>query len=225
MSEVYKLVLRLQKAFTPTVHVLVAKVLFAYMVSRIARERGDPRAVNTELFRQGVWGGSLAMLNLAPVDSLRRLWKPDPGGVKRFIEVFGSAAWHIFAGHVPSLRTEVLDRRGIVWAEVEEVPGRDAFYKVEAPEGVNTFYFVAGAYEGATQTAYRLLGVEEQWVSMWRPLEGRGICGFYARRDLDPREVEEVVRNRKPEFFDLISWNDSAAMLEETLGFSIPRLR
>jgi len=224
MSEIYKIALRLQKAFAPTVHVLVAKVLFTYMVTTIVRERKDPKAVNTELFRQGLWSGSLAMLNLAPVDSLKRLWKPDPGGVARFIEVFGSAAWHIFAGHMPGLRTEVLDKRGVVWVEVEEVPGKDAFYKVEAPEGVDTLYFVAGAYEGATQTAYRLLGVEEQWLSLWRPLEGRGICGFYARRDLDLKEVEEAVKRKKPGFFDLISWNDSASMLEETLGISIPRI-
>jgi hypothetical protein len=223
MSEVYKIAFRLQKAFTPTVHVLVAKVLFTYMVTTVVRERRDPRAVNAELFRQGIWGGSLALLNLAPADTLRRLWKPEPSGVAKFIEVLSSAAWYIFAGHMPSVRTEVLDERGIVWVEVEEAPGKDAFYKVEVPEGVNTLYFVAGAYEGATQTAYRLLGVEGQWLSMWRPLDTGGICGFHARRDLDPREVIEAAKRKRGSFFDLISWNDSASMLEEVLGVSIPR--
>lgn len=223
-SEIAKLALRLQKMLVPTVHVLVPKVLFTYMVSTIVREQGKAESVNRELFRQGVWSGSTALLNLTSPSALRGLW-PKEGhvkGVQRFIEVYGSAAWNIFAGYLPRVATEAVDERGFVWARIVENPEKDAFYKVTTPEGVNTLYFIAGAYEGATLTAFRVLGVEREWYSMWRPTRD-GIAGYYARNTLQPAEVKGYVSQREPAFFSLVKWEDSVAFASELIGYEIPK--
>ncbi len=223
-SAVLRFMVRLQKMYAPTVHVLVAKSLFAYMLERLLKEHREPEAVNRGLFREGVWVGSLAITKLASPAQLKRFRPgPDLERTRRGVELYGAAAWYIFAGHVPSVRTEVADREGVIWIEIREDASKDAFYKIVVPEGVNTLYFVAGAYEGATATAFRLVGVEGEWFNMWRPLGGGGICGFYAPQSLAPSRVAEVVRSRSPEFFRVVSWDDSARFLRELINFEIPQ--
>ncbi|MEM0335770.1 MAG: hypothetical protein QXT33_05160 [Thermofilum sp.] len=222
-SEIAKLALRFQKMMFPTVHVLVPKVLFTYLVSSVLREHGDPADANRELFKHGVWSGSTALLHLSSPSALRSLWPKDgrAEGVQRFIEVYGQAAWNIFAGYLPRVSTEAVDKRGFVWALIEENPDKAAFYKVATPEGVDPLYFIAGAYEGATLTAFRLLEVEREWYSMWRPVKG-GIAGFYARKTLQVAEVVNYATRRNPSFFELVKWGDSALFAAELLGYEVP---
>jgi hypothetical protein len=222
--EIAKALVRLRKMLQPTVHVLVPQVLFSYLISTVTRERRSPQEVNRELFRLGVWGGSLAMLKLAKPEELARFWPKsfDAGKLGGHIKLFGSAAWYIFAGHMPAIRTEARAPK-LVWVNLEESPGKDAFYKVETPEGVSVWYFLAGAYEGATLTSFRMLGEEERFLAMWRPLPGRnGLEGYYALREVGSAEIARACVEADPEFFSVVSWEDSARFAEELLGVKIP---
>lgn len=221
--ELAKLAFRLQKAFAPTVHVLLPKILFTIMVSQIAKGEEDAISACRELFKQGVWAGSIAVANLASSASLRRFWpeKPDPRAVADYAEVFGRALWQIFVGHAPRVKTAVLDERGLAWVEFEEAGG-DAFYKIIAPADVNTAFFVAGMLEGAFQTAFRVVEAEAEWFSMWRPLDGEGVCGFLANRSLSTTEIERAVESKKPGFFRVVDWEQSLALAKDLLGAGVP---
>lgn len=218
--ELAKLALRLQKTSAPTVHVLVPKFLLAHTLAQIVRERGEPAAVNKELFRLGILLGSLAVTKLASPASLRRFWPPKADAVRvaKFVKLLGGAAWWTLAGHIPSVKADAVDRRGLVWAEVREAPRRDAFYKIAAPQGVNVLFLMAGAYEGVVQEAFRAMNVEGEWHSFWRPLGGEGVCGFCAHRSVPAAEVIEAAEARREDFFKTVSWSDSAVYLEELLG-------
>ncbi|ABL78598.1 hypothetical protein Tpen_1200 [Thermofilum pendens Hrk 5] len=225
-TEIARILMRIQKHFAPTVHVLVPQMLFAYMVSSVAREVSSPSEVNKALFRNGVWSGTIAMTRMAKPEDLSALWprRFDPGKLAGFVKVFGEGAWYIFAGHLPRLNAKpVAD--GVLWITIEEGEGKEAFYSIEVPEGVNVFYFLAGAYEGATQTAFRMLGEEERWISMWRPLPGgRGIHGFYALREIGAERIVEAAINADRDFFSTVSWEDSSRFAEELLGVKFPAL-
>lgn len=222
--ELAKLAFRLQKAFAPSVHVLVPKILFTMVVSQIAKDKEDAISACRELFKQGVWAGSIAATHLASSASLKRFWpeKPDPRAVADYTEVLGCALWQIFVGRTPRARTAVLDEKGLAWVEFEEAPGEDAFYKIIAPSDVNTVFFVAGMLEGAFQTVFRIVEAEAEWFSMWRPLDGEGVCGFLAKRSLSPTDVEREIESRRPGFFRIVDWGQSLALARDLIGSTIP---
>lgn len=216
--EMAKLAFRLQKAFAPTVHVLLPKVLFTSLVAQLVKESGDSLSACRELFKRGVQAGSLAVTSLASAASLKRFWpdKDDPRSVASYAELVCEAFWQIFVGHKPRVKASVLDERGLVWVEIEAAG--DAFYNVVAPPGVNTLYFVAGMLEGAFETMFSIIGVEREWRSMWRTLDSRGVCGFIAGRGVPQPVAERLVEARQPSFFRLIDWGQSVAIAEEMFG-------
>ncbi|MEM0459710.1 MAG: hypothetical protein QXZ31_07550 [Thermofilaceae archaeon] len=225
--ELAKLGFKLQKAFAPSVHIIVPKILFTLVVKEVVKEKGDEVSACKELFRQGVWAGSLAVTNLASLASLMKFWpgKDDPHGVAGYAEMIGGAFWRLFVGHGPRVKTEVLDDKGLVWAEVTEAPGADAFYKVIAPAGVDTLFFVSGMYEGAFQTILNLVGAAGGWIAMWRPLGSRGVCGFLGKLDLPPSEAAKLIEAKCPSFFRIIDWDQSVAFTNELLGVEAKRER
>jgi hypothetical protein len=222
--EIAKALVRLRKMLQPTVHVLVPQVLFSYLISTVTRERRSPQEVNRELFRIGVWTGSLAMLKLAKPSDIARFLPDtfDADIIGDGIKLVGSAAWYIFAGHMPTIKTEIKAPK-FLWINLMESPGKDAFYKIETAEGVNVWYFLAGAYEGAALTAFRMLRKEELYLAMWRPLpSGNGLEGYYALREVGSAEIARACVDADPEFFSVVSWEDSARFAEELLGVKIP---
>lgn len=226
-AEIARFLLRFQKMFQPTVHVLVPQVLFTYMVSDISRKNPSPSLANKELFRIGVWSGSIAILKLAKPSDLASFWPKsfDAEKLSNFFRVFGSAAWYIFAGHMPKISIEKKSEK-ILWLELRENPGKEAFYKIEVPEGINVWFFLAGAYEGATLTAFRMLGEEENYLTMWRPLKsGDGIVGYYASREINPGEIARICIDSNADFFSIVSWEDSSLFAEQLLGLKIPPLK
>jgi hypothetical protein len=226
-AEIARFLLRFQKMFQPTVHVLVPQVLFTYMVSDISQKSPSPSLANKELFRIGVWSGSIAMLKLAKPGDLASFWPKsfDAEKLSNFVRIFGSAAWYLFAGHLPKISTEKKLEK-VLWIELREISGKESFYKIEVPEGINVWFFLAGAYEGATLTAFRMLGEEENYLSMWRPLEsGDGIEGYYASREINPNDIARICIDSNVDFFNIVSWEDSSLFAEQLLGLKIPLLK
>jgi hypothetical protein len=225
-TEIAGMFLRLQKMFQPTVHVFVPQMLFSYMVSTVVKERPSPTEANRELFRLGLWGGSVAMLKFSKTINPKDIWPKsfDVGKFTSYAKLNHGGAWYLFAGHMPEINVEARGQK-FIWITLRELPGKETFYKIETPEGVDVWYFLAGSYEGAALTLLRLVGEEEKYFTMWRPLPSRdGIEGFYAIRDLGPAEVIRTCNDLDPGFFKLVSWEDSAKFAEELFGIKIPLL-
>jgi hypothetical protein len=197
------------------------------MVSDIFQKNPSPSLANKELFRIGVWSGSIAMLKLAKPGDLASFWPKsfDAEKLSTFVRVFGSAAWYLFAGHMPKISTgKKLEK--VLWIELREISGKESFYKIEVPEGINVWFFLAGAYEGATLTAFRMLGEEENYLSMWRPLKsGDGIEGYYASREINANDIARICIDSNVDFFSIVSWEDSSLFAEQLLGLKIPPLK
>jgi hypothetical protein len=197
------------------------------MVSDISQKNPSPSLANKELFRIGVWSGSIAMLKLAKPGDLASFWPKsfDAEKLSTFVRVFGSATWYLFAGHMPKVSTEKKLEK-VLWIELREISGKESFYKIEVPEGIDVWFFLAGAYEGATLTAFRMLGEEENYLSMWRPLKsGDGIEGYYASREINANDIARICIDSNVDFFSIVSWEDSSSFAEQLLGLKIPPLK
>jgi len=213
------LAFRLGRARAP--RPLIPKVLFAHVASEIAARCGSPADVNRELHRLGVGAGDLVAVTLAALTHLKRLWPAggDPRGVAEFSRLVFHSAWLAVAGHEPDVSVEVAEG-GLVWVELRERAGEDAFYKIVAPEGVNPLYFAAGVIEGCAQVVLKAVG--SGWFSLWRPLERVGVRGFLSSAARPAEEVAKAVEARAPGFFGDVAWAESAKALEEVLGLRIP---
>ena len=216
-----ELAFRLGRALAPAPHALVPKVLFAHVVAEVAARCGNPAEVNRELHKLGVGAGDLVAVTRAAMTHLKRVWPPDgdPRRVAEFSKLAFPSAWLTVTGRKPETSVEVRDG-GLVWMELREKPGEDAFYKIVAPEGVNPLCFVAGVLEGYAQTVLRVVGAG--WFSLWRPLERAGVRGFLSSSAKPAEEVARAVKARAPDFFRNVSWEDSARALEEVLGVRVP---
>jgi len=201
---------------------LVPKIFFAHVVAEVTARCTSPQEVNRELFKLGVSAGDLVAVVTAVPTHLKRMW-PSGGEASKVVGfsrwVF-SSAWHTITGRPPTVRAEVLGD-GLVWIELEEKPGEDAFYKIVVPEGVNPLYFAAGALEGCAQAFMRALGVD--WFSFWRPLGRRGARGFLSVSAKVGEEVASTIVSRAPDFFADITWEDSVKALDEALGARVPQ--
>lgn len=211
------LAFKLGRAPSPAARYLIPKILFAHVVAEVVGRCASPMEANRELFKLGVGAGDLVAAVTAAPTHLKRLWPPggEPGRVAEFSKLVFSSAWLNLTGRAPTVRAEVLSG-GLVWIELEEKPGGDAFYKIVVPEGVNPLYFAAGVLEGYAQMVLRAL--KAGWFSFWRPLELKGACGFLASSTKAAEEVASAVESKAPHFFRDVAWEDSAKVLEEIWG-------
>ncbi|MCS7105274.1 MAG: hypothetical protein NZ954_06895 [Thermofilaceae archaeon] len=216
--------LRLRKAPESKVQVLAPKVFFAYMVSCILKEVREPKIVNKELFKQGVWSSSFATINFVHMEKVRKAWlsKVEPSEMSSFIGFFSRSIWYAFTGHSPKVETKVLEGKSLIWVEVEGQPTSEAFYEIVLPDKVNALFYLAGVYEGAAQTVLGWIKMDAFWFSFWRPLDDIGVCGFFARRELPVNDVVKTVQARRPDFFDVVTWAESSLVLNEFLGSNVP---
>ncbi|RLE93320.1 MAG: hypothetical protein DRN04_07525 [Thermoprotei archaeon] len=228
---VVELAAKLQKKFAPTVHVLIAKLLFTMFLAEVQGRLSSPDEINKELHKYGAWIGSRCMAQLAKPEDLEKIHprNQEPCKVARGMSLYGRLAWYLFAGHLPTLETEIIEaEKGVLIKGVlKPDPEKDYFIKgVVSMKGVNLFYFTSGAYEAAAQMGFKMLNIDNLWWSVWRPLEGEeGLIGFYVWRRVPVEKAVEVIEKNAPWFFKTVSLEDSAKFLREYLGASIPVLR
>ena len=165
-AEIASLLSRIQKAFQPTVHVLVPQMLFSYMISKVVKEHPSPVEANKELFKLGLWGGSVALLEFSKSIDLKKIWPKsfDFNKFSSYAKIADRGAWYLFAGHMPKINIEASGSK-LIWVTLREDPRKEAFYKIEVPEGVSVWYFLAGSYEGSVLTLLRLVGEEEKYFT------------------------------------------------------------
>jgi hypothetical protein len=71
-----------------------------------------------------------------------------------------------------------------------------------------------------------MLGEEENYLSMWRPLKsGDGIEGYYASREINANDIARICIDSNVDFFSIVSWEDSSLFAEQLLGLKIPPLK
>jgi len=219
---------KLQKKFAPTVHVLIAKLLFTMFLGELQTRLSSPEEINRELHKYGVWIGSRCMAQLAKPEDLEKIHPRDqePHKVARGMSLYGRLAWYLFAGHLPTLETEVIETENgaVIKGVLKPDPEKDYFIRgVVSMKGVNLFYFTSGAYEAAAQMGFQMLNIDNLWWSVWRPLkQEEGLVGFYIWRKVPVEKAVKIIEENAPWFFETVSLEDSAKYLKEYLGVSIP---
>lgn len=225
METVIGILARFQKALgTPTVHVIIPRLLLALLVAETRRRIEDPVQLNRELHKYGVWVGSRCMATIAKRKDLEKVHPKDqnPKGTAFGMSVYSKIAWYIFAGHFPRVETEIikLDRGHMIKAVLTPDPNKDHIFKgVVSVRGVDTMYLASGAYEAATTFAFKVLEIEKLWVALWRPLQDReGLVGYYIWHEAPFDQAVEKIKSGYPGFFNTVSLEDSSSFLKEYLG-------
>ena len=228
MESFVSLALRMQKSLkTPTSHIIIPRLLLSLLIAELRNRITDPREVNRELHKLGVWVGSRCMAVLAKRKDLEKVHPRDqnPEGTARGLSVYAKAAWYLFAGHFPTIETKIieLEKGFLIRGVLKPDPGKDHIFKgIVSPTGISSLYLAAGAYEAATSFAFKTLEIDNLWFSLWRPRE-EGLVGFYIWHEAPLNLAVEEIKREYPDFFDVVSLEDSDRFLKEYLGVRILR--
>lgn len=208
------------------VSIVVPEIFFAYIVRDMWSKYRDPEVVNRELYRMGAWVGPQALYRLADPASLERLFPADGNleGVANYMELMAAIAFEVYCAVKPTVTVQIVEKdEKVVYGVLEMPEGEDSFFtEIDAPEGVNPLFFVAGAYDTATQAAFAAMERAKGFYGFWRPKGERAMAGFYIPPRAEFEKALKTIEEVEPKFFKTITLKLTVDVLINYAGYPPP---